>query len=496
MKISPRLITLTRSVVCCSLVALAAGVSADTYSGSAPGYNGPIVVEVDWQDGRIAAIRVTSHSDTPAIANPAIDTLIERVLDQQSTDIDAVSGATDTSRGLLRAIDQAVRRADSGAAEATDSVERSTSTRHVSDGRYRGNFGDRGEAQVGVQFDVENGMLRNIRFRHLFYSGEDYLRMDADHPLYPILQQHEQIIGHLEGSPVTSLSALWGTGDLTDDIDGFSGATIRGSKLYSAFQDALTRGVYTTAAPSEQTIGQHIDGRYRGTFSDRGEQQVSIQFDLVDNKFENLRFRHLAYGGTDYRALSSDDSLYAVLQQHEAILNHLDGQSTDVVTELFEPGAILPDIDGFSGATVRANKVVSAIMNALSRSAYVPANAEDIRIEVPADGRYRGVFEDGGAQQISIQFFLEDGVIRNPSFRHLYYAGTDYRALSEGDDLYPVKTQHDALLASLNGMPLQEVVKLHSPAELAPDVDGFSGATLRGNKVFSAIMDALNRGLY
>jgi len=479
------------------LVGISNALLADTYTGSALGYNGNISVEIDWDEGNIVDIRVTSHSDTPAIAEPAFNELAEQVLETQSTDIDAVSGATDTSRGFLQAIEQARNEAEGGAPEEARSGRvTATLEQEAVDGRYRGNFGDRGEQQVGVQFDLVDGVLRNISFRNLYYSGEDYLQMASEHPLYPVLQQHEHIIAYMEGVHISYLEALRDPGDMADDIDGFSGATIRGNKLYSAFRDALNRGVYTPAGSLALDFGQFVDGRYRGTFSDRGEQQVSIQFDLVDNRFDNLRFRHLAYSGTDYRSLESGDQLYPVTTQHQEILDHLEGKELEAIASLFEPQEFLSDIDGFSGATVRANKVASAIMNALSRNVYTPTDVSSIALVTPEDGRYRGVFEDGGVQQVSVQFTIENGVIRNPSFRHLYYAGTDYRTLREDDHLYPVLQQHDALLESLDGLSFEDIRQLHEPETLAPDIDGFSGATLRGNKIFSAILDAVNRGIY
>ncbi|APX94157.1 hypothetical protein BWR19_15090 [Halomonas sp. 1513] len=112
------------------------------------------------------------------------------------------------------------------------------------------------------------------------------------------------------------------------------------------------------------------------------------------------------------------------------------------------------------------------------------------------DGRYRGVFSDGGEMQVNVQFELRDGRIGSLSYRHLAYAGTDYRRLDEDDDLYPVLEQHRQLGESLEGRELYEIFLLYTPQRLAGDVDGYSGATLRGNKVHSAIRDGLNRGVY
>ena len=40
------------------------------------------------------------------------------------------------------------------------------------------------------------------------------------------------------------------------------------------------------------------------------------------------------------------------------------------MNDLYRPGEIVPDVDGFSGATIRAPKVISAIWDGLGRHAY------------------------------------------------------------------------------------------------------------------------------
>lgn len=112
------------------------------------------------------------------------------------------------------------------------------------DGTYRGNFSDRGEMQVGLQFKVEQGVIRDVSYRHLFYRGQDYLEMDEQAELYPVLRQHQQAIEALEGEPLSAIFRLYEPEEVVDDIDGYTGATLRANKVLSAFRDGLNRGVY------------------------------------------------------------------------------------------------------------------------------------------------------------------------------------------------------------------------------------------------------------
>jgi len=83
-------------------------VEGEIFVGAAEGYYGEITVAVTVNAGQIAAIEVTDHSETPGIANPAFAQLIEAVLAAQSTDVDAVTNATGSSRGFIAAVESAL----------------------------------------------------------------------------------------------------------------------------------------------------------------------------------------------------------------------------------------------------------------------------------------------------------------------------------------------------------------------------------------------------
>ena len=366
----------------------------------------------------------------------------------------------------------------------------------LDNGRYRGVYEDSGEQQVSVQFDLRDGAFTNVSFRHLQYRGEVYRNLAEDHHLYPVLVQHQQLAEYLEGKALADVADLYNPGDFLDDIDSYSGATIRANKVLSAIQDGLNRGIYSPRNGFSTDVASYPDGRYRGIYGDGGEQQVSVQFDVTGNAFSNVSFRHLQYRGNSYRNLAEDHQNYPVFAQHQQLAEYLNGKPLTAVFDLHSPGDFLDDIDSYSGATIRANKVFSAIRDGLNRGIYSARNGIPRQIDSYADGRYRGIYGDSGEQQISIQFFLDNGVFSNVAFRHLQYRGNSYRNLAEDHQNYPVFAQHLQLAEYLNGKPLTAVFDLHSPGDFLDDIDSYSGATVRGNKVFSAIRDGLNRGLY
>ena len=81
------------------------------YYGTAEGYSGDVSVAVVIQEHTIKAILVTETSDDEAFFNRAMD-VVKNVLKNQNTDVDTVSGATYSSKGLLGAIKNALKQAE------------------------------------------------------------------------------------------------------------------------------------------------------------------------------------------------------------------------------------------------------------------------------------------------------------------------------------------------------------------------------------------------
>jgi uncharacterized protein with FMN-binding domain len=82
-----------------------------TYEGEGTGFGGPIRVSVTIEDSVITSVTVIAHDgEDPAYYSQA-EAVLDAVLDKQSTEVDTVSGATFSSRGILDAIDAALSQA-------------------------------------------------------------------------------------------------------------------------------------------------------------------------------------------------------------------------------------------------------------------------------------------------------------------------------------------------------------------------------------------------
>lgn len=82
-----------------------------SYQGEGAGFKGPIVVSVEISKGKISAINVVSHADTPGISDDAFSKVPAAIIKKQSTKVDVVSNVTWSSRGVIEAVEQALEKA-------------------------------------------------------------------------------------------------------------------------------------------------------------------------------------------------------------------------------------------------------------------------------------------------------------------------------------------------------------------------------------------------
>lgn len=77
------------------------------HTGEATGME-PMKVSVTVEDGEISAVEVTEHNETEGYSEEALEQIPEAIVEKNSTDVDAVSGATMTSTGIKDAVNDAL----------------------------------------------------------------------------------------------------------------------------------------------------------------------------------------------------------------------------------------------------------------------------------------------------------------------------------------------------------------------------------------------------
>lgn len=83
-----------------------------TFEGvGAGGIHGKVEVSVTFDETKITSIVITQTKETPSVAGPAFEALTSQVLQKQTYEVDAFSGATFASKAFLSAVQDAVRQA-------------------------------------------------------------------------------------------------------------------------------------------------------------------------------------------------------------------------------------------------------------------------------------------------------------------------------------------------------------------------------------------------
>ena len=114
-----KLVTALALMLCLALPA--AAMTPGTYEAAGIGNNGEIRVAVTVNETEITDITVLDHKETAGIGDNAIAELVPEILSAQSLGVDHVSGATNSSKGLMDAIAQCIALAG-GDAEAMKAV--------------------------------------------------------------------------------------------------------------------------------------------------------------------------------------------------------------------------------------------------------------------------------------------------------------------------------------------------------------------------------------
>ncbi|MDK6232922.1 flavocytochrome c [Aerococcus sanguinicola] len=82
-----------------------------TYQVEAAGHNSALPMEVEISEDRIERIEVDSSSESKGIANPVFVKVPADIIEGQTLNVDAVSGATVSSQGIIDGVAEAVRQA-------------------------------------------------------------------------------------------------------------------------------------------------------------------------------------------------------------------------------------------------------------------------------------------------------------------------------------------------------------------------------------------------
>ena len=382
----------------------------EVFTGTGEGYNDDIEVEITVEDGEITSIEVLSHEETEDIAEPAFEDLEQAVIDTQSTDVDAISGATGSSEGYLAAVDEALE-----AAETDEEVEDEPEEEAETEAFTGTGEGYSGEIEVEITFlDYE------------ITSIEVLSHEDSDDIAEPAFSDLEEAI-------IESQSK---------DVDTISGATGSSRGYLEAVREAIEKAGLEEkfiSAPEVEDEFVLYDGKYRGSGEGyRGDVEVEIK---VEDKTI-----------TAIEVLSHNDSEDIAEPAFEDLEQAvIDTQSTDV--------------DTISGATGSSEGYLEAVKDAVEKAGQYP-DAADLYLE---DGLFSGTGE-GYSGDIEVELTVEEGEIK----------GVEVLSHEDSEDI---------------AEPAFEDLEQAIIEDQSTDVDAVSGATGSSRGYLEAVDEALSRSL-
>lgn len=152
------------------------------YTGTGEGYRGKVTVTVKVADGKITELVLDDYADDKFYMERAKNRIFQEMISRQNTDVDAVSGATYSSNGLIEAVNKALgndegegKKPEQEESEDKQSFIEAGRFQNLTDGIYTGSA-DAFRGDVEVQVTVEKQKVTDISILSYCDTEEYFFR--------------------------------------------------------------------------------------------------------------------------------------------------------------------------------------------------------------------------------------------------------------------------------------------------------------------------------
>ena len=290
-----------------------------TYYGTGKGFAGTMKVKVDISGGKIASISIVSTKDGDSYVKSA-SSLLDTIVEKQSTNVDTVSGATFSSRGIIAAEASGNGQTDENSSGSA-SEKGTEGTLPYVDGIYYGTAeGYKGDIRVAVV--IQDKTLKAILVTE---------KQDDE----PFITNAMDVLKNM----MKKQSA---------DVDTVSGATYSSKGLIGAVKAAFEEARKTTAG--ENTGGSNSDSNNSNDNNSNiaGEEDKAVLLKLVQSQasLDGAQYTQLSWYllqirlGDAQEVLESAEStkkdVSCAQEKLQAAINAL--QKNDTSTNVYEDG--------------------------------------------------------------------------------------------------------------------------------------------------------------
>ena len=216
-----------------------------TYTGSGKGVGGTISVKVTVKDGKISAIDVTSASGETASYFSKAKGIIPKMISGQTTNVDAASGATYSSNGIITAVRNALSKAETGKSSTKKKKKKNKKNKKKNSGSNSNNNNNNiaapaegyedgtytGSAACSGEQFKEYSVTANVTIKNGKISAVEISSTAKGTNLKQFMSRDE----------IKNLPSLIVSKNGTSGVDAVSGATYSSHAIFNAVNDALSK---------------------------------------------------------------------------------------------------------------------------------------------------------------------------------------------------------------------------------------------------------------
>lgn len=316
-----------------------------TYTGTGKGFKGTVTANVTISGGKITKIDV-SGSDDAAYFGKAKNGIINKMISSQSTNVDTVSGATYSSNGIITAVRNALKKAQTTGGTTTDDDTDKTLTEKT--------YTDTATEFYGIGYGYRNGRI----VLKVTASGGDLKSID-------VIEKNDQDDDYFNDA--MEIIEKVKNGKNINVVDTVSGATYSSKGILTALTEALNKAViagqYTppketpdTPEPTPTPTPEPEGSTYTETVTVNPDEDED--FDayalLVDVTVQDGKVTSVALNASNTFGDNKSNKRYS-----------------DKAAKMELTGKTAADIDGvdtISGATCSSKAIKEAVKQALTKA--------------------------------------------------------------------------------------------------------------------------------
>lgn len=315
-----------------------------TYYGTGKGFAGTMKVKVDISGGKIASISIVSTKDGDSYVKSA-SSLLDTIVEKQSTNVDTVSGATFSSRGIIAA----VRSALSQAAVSDNTTGNNTDKQGAAEASGNGQTDENSSGSASEQ--GTEGTLPYVD--GIYYGTAEGYKGDIkvavviqDKTLKAILVTEKQDDEPFITNAMDVLKNMMKK--QSADVDTVSGATYSSKGLIGAVKAAFEEARKTTAGENTGDSNSDSNNSNDNNSNIAGEEDKAVLSKLVQSQasLDGAQYTQLSWYllqirlGDAQEVLESAEStkkdVSCAQEKLQAAINAL--QKNDTSTNVYEDG--------------------------------------------------------------------------------------------------------------------------------------------------------------